>query len=89
MPPTQDDNSWHLDKRVPIALILASLAQFAAIIWWGSGVSHDVLDSQRRIERLERSDDGQTDIIRKVNEQLARIDERLISIQQRIIPQRQ
>lgn len=47
-----DDNhayerSWHLDKRVPIALIVTIFAQTAGIVWFAAGVYH-------RIETLER-----------------------------------
>lgn len=41
---------WHLDRRVPIALILAVLAQTAGVFWWASNI-------QTRMEALERSVD--------------------------------
>ena len=28
------DNQWHLDKRVPISIILAMLGQFAGGLWF-------------------------------------------------------
>jgi hypothetical protein len=31
-----DDNHWHLDKRVPVALIFTLLLQMGAAIWWVS-----------------------------------------------------
>ena len=40
---------WHLDKRVPIAVISTLLIQSAAILWWAAGVSF-------RIDQLEKSD---------------------------------
>jgi len=40
------DSSWHLDKRVPISIIVALLAQSAAIVWWGSQL-------QIRVELIE------------------------------------
>ena len=30
---------WHLDKRVPLTIILTILIQTSAIIWWASGIS--------------------------------------------------
>jgi hypothetical protein len=33
---------WHLDKKVPIALIATIFAQTVAIVWWASGVDHRV-----------------------------------------------
>ena len=32
------EREWHLDKRVPIALILAILVQTATVIWWARGL---------------------------------------------------
>ena len=80
----RDDNAWHLDKKVPIALIVTVLMQGAGTVWWASGMSHDADDHRRRIERLEKSDDAQTEILRVIREQYARIDERLaILLQQK------
>jgi len=33
---------WHLDKKVPIALIATIFAQTIAMVWWASGVDHRV-----------------------------------------------
>lgn len=30
------DEPWHLDKRVPVALIVTLLGQFAFGVWWAS-----------------------------------------------------
>jgi hypothetical protein len=37
-----DDSNWHLDKRVPIALIFTLVAQFGFGIWWVSKISNRV-----------------------------------------------
>lgn len=42
-----EKESWHLDKRIPIVIILGLLANFATVIWFASK-----LDS--RIEIIER-----------------------------------
>lgn len=41
------DRQWHLDKKVPIALILSILAQTFAFGWWGASTA-------ARIDQLER-----------------------------------
>lgn len=41
------DQSWHLDRKVPIALILAIVMQTAGIIWFAAGIYH-------RVETLEK-----------------------------------
>jgi len=33
---------WHLDKRIPVALILAIFAQTGAGFWWASSISERV-----------------------------------------------
>lgn len=33
---------WHLDKKVPIALLGAIIAQTVGIVWWASGIHHRV-----------------------------------------------
>lgn len=41
------EQSWHLDKKIPIALILAIGIQSAAGIWWAASTN-------ARVEHLER-----------------------------------
>lgn len=38
---------WHLDKRVPIALIFAIFVQSATAVWWAASISE-------RMEQIER-----------------------------------
>ncbi|MED5549880.1 MAG: hypothetical protein VX529_11035 [Pseudomonadota bacterium] len=52
---------WHLDKRVPLALIVALIAQTASVIWWGASINErvntlesQVTGSQEIRERLVR-----------------------------------
>ena len=57
---------WHLDKRVPILLILTIFAQIAGFIWYASK-----LDS--RVSYLEEQVHARS----SVNERLARMEERI------------
>jgi hypothetical protein len=43
----EDQKHWHLDRRVPIALIVTIAIQTAGIIWWASDVN-------ARVSQLER-----------------------------------
>lgn len=45
-----DDARWHLDKRVPIALIVMLAIQTATIIWWASGITERVSVLEKRSE---------------------------------------
>lgn len=44
-----NDDSWHLDKKVPISLIFAISVQLLAWVWVASGMN-------TRIEHLEERD---------------------------------
>lgn len=57
------ENHWHLDKRVPIAIIVALAVQSAAIIWWAATMEARVnaieaamlagADTSERLTRIE------------------------------------
>jgi uncharacterized coiled-coil protein SlyX len=68
-------NSWHLDKRIPIALILAVLAQTSAGVWWAATIEHRVQSAEIRMTRLEVNE-------AKANEASGRFDRTLAAIAQ-------
>lgn len=59
-------NSWHLDKRVPLALILAMAGQVIVVIW-GAAVMFKDIEANRegitkvaaRVEFLDRTSSNQ------------------------------
>ena len=68
-----DEAAWHLDKKVPIAIIVTLVMQSLIFIWvgatWKAGLDY-------RIEALERSE-----ALRKPqDERLIRLEERVIGI---------
>lgn len=74
-----DRRAWHLDRRVPIAIIVVLLVQFAGVVWWGAQISArvDVLertiittnDDHERLVRVEAT-------LQSVDQRLARMEER-------------
>lgn len=72
-----DREPWHLDKRVPIALILAIVLQTGGFIWWAAGLSHRVDQHTREIAALHMEGRGYTSEAARVRETLARLEERL------------
>jgi hypothetical protein len=51
----QQDNRWHLDKKVPVGIILVLLFQGAAGIWAIADIKKDVeLLKDARVEQRER-----------------------------------
>lgn len=53
MPEKPAAEPWHLDRRIPIALILAIIGQTAGAVWWASTISGTVADHARRVTLLE------------------------------------
>lgn len=54
-----EDNKWHLDKKVPIALILAIVGQTAMGVWWASNIS-------TRVDNLEKANGASVILTEKV-----------------------
>jgi hypothetical protein len=82
---------WHLDKRVPVAIIFALLVQTAGAVWWASAMSSNVASLREADARLEAADvqirleaNAHEVRIRNVENSLTRADERLIAIQEGI-----
>ena len=42
------DNSWHLDKRVPITLIFTLIVQSSVGVWWAAGLTERMGQIERR-----------------------------------------
>lgn len=77
------ESRWHLDKRVPIALIVTIAIQTGSIIWWAASVT-------ARLERLEEKAAivaPQDSRLTKVEVQLEVVKEGIIEIK-RLIQQR-
>ena len=49
----QTEAAWHLDKKVPISIIVMIFMQFAGFVWWGAK-----FDS--RVAAVEQSDGAQS-----------------------------
>ena len=77
MPPRELDTSWHLDKKVPIALIVVLVGQAVTGIWLAARLQNQVEDHDRRLVGLEGSQSRMSDEARRISEYLARMDERL------------
>jgi len=57
------DEHWHLDKRVPIALMFAIFVQTAGAFWWASDISS-------RVTRLEVDASASS----KISERVAKLE---------------
>ncbi|MEP3278324.1 MAG: hypothetical protein ABJN26_00070 [Stappiaceae bacterium] len=71
---------WHVDRRVPLALIATMVIQTGAIVWWAGNINNrveqleaDAPDSMRIVERVARLETH----IETMKEYLRRIDGKL------------
>lgn len=51
--PGKDDRTWHVDKRIPLALILVIVIQTGGAFWWASGVQSAIENAKENRDRLE------------------------------------
>jgi hypothetical protein len=68
---------WHLDKKVPLALIMTMFLQTVGIIWWAASLSTRVEHQERQIIALNTSDAQAKQEARRIGEWLSRVDERI------------
>lgn len=68
-----DDMKWHLDKKVPIALMLTIFSQTILIAWWAATTS-------TRLDQLERK----VELAQPQAERIIRLEEKLGVVQQGI-----
>ena len=80
---SSEDDHWHWDKRVPVALILTIVFQSAVIIWWASGISE-------RVSVLEKRQDAsapQADRITRLEVNIEVVKDGIVEIK-RLVQQR-
>lgn len=79
MPVKNDETEhWSLDKRVPIALLVALLAQFAGVIWM-------IADTKADIGELQRSDLRVLESLRENKSRIDAVDRERNSAEMRLI----
>lgn len=66
--------NWHLDKKVPLALIASLFIQAVTFVWWASAINSQSATHERRIDQAERRLDAQDNSLRLVSEKVIRID---------------
>ncbi len=75
------NNSWHLDKKVPLSLIFAMLIQAAMVIWAVADIKKDVEILKSRVATQQDRDDRQDktlgEVVSRLQTQLERMDGKL------------
>jgi len=69
--------NFHIDKRVPVALIVTMLVQTAGVVWWAATLqaaqAQALVDGRRiesRVERMETQRDDLTTRVIRIEEKL-------------------
>ena len=80
------DSSWHLDKRVPIALILTIAIQSFAAIFWAGAINTRVaaVESRQNLMEQRQFDQAHESRIAALEARLAGIHGRLGRIEQQL-----
>lgn len=76
----ENQESWHLSKSVPVSLIVALIAQGAAILWAASAAFQNIEDNSRQIVKNETRLEQIEKTVQNQAVMLARIDENLKAI---------
>jgi len=64
-----DASHWTLDRRVPLALLLALLGQCVVAVWWARGFVSEQESHEKRLTALEQSRERE-----RVGERLATLE---------------
>jgi len=71
---------WHLDKRIPVALILTLLVYGIGAVWWASKTEVRLFVHDNRITMIERNASDAARVQGLVLERLARIEEKNLAV---------
>ena len=80
MPPKLVDESWHLDKKVPVAIIVVLVGQFLLGLWFIAKLDSKVEEQSSRLAKTE----AQISVIdreaREFGNRIVRIEEKTSSM---------
>ena len=77
---SMSDTHWHLDKRVPVAIIFAIFAQTAGAIWWAASIQGRVAANEASISRLTDNSEVLRSAVHEQAVQLGRIEEQITGL---------
>lgn len=82
MPEEQKDPaglSWHLDRRIPVALIGTVVFHLAVSVWWLSSVEFRVTSHEKQLVRIEAEMNESDRDNQGLENRLTRLEEKLSS----------
>lgn len=74
-----EDNQWHLDKRVPISLILVIILQTSGVLWFAAQLASKVEANTMAIGRISQTLSQQDERVRNNTTSVAVIHQTLIN----------
>jgi hypothetical protein len=69
--------NWHLDKRIPLALIVTMMLQFGGGIWWLSNIQFRIESQGEAIDALENTMSSTQNDRNTLDNRITRIEEKL------------
>lgn len=78
--PSAADRQWHLDKKVPLALIVTIILQTAGMVWWAASLNSDVRYLTDRVQRAETTLERESVTNRGISDRLIRVEEGIKAI---------
>lgn len=73
-PVTHEAEHWTIDRRIPLALIFALVAQVVAAVWYVSGLEGRVKAAADSVAELARSDIAQDTRLGVIDDRTTRIE---------------
>lgn len=75
------DENWHLDKKVPLSLIVVMIVQIVTVVWAIADIKKDVeilkVQSTAQRDRDDRQDRTSAEVYLRLSNQLEKMDAKL------------
>ena len=71
---------WHLDKRVPVALIVTLCVQTAGVVYWAAGQSYRTDALEKQVTNLISSAVPNVERLVRVEEQVKTVNDNVIEL---------
>jgi len=78
----QQDNNWHLDRKVTLSIMVAILLNAGASIWWGASLNTMVMRHEMMITENKSEIRKTRDYQYKVGARLAKIETSLVFLKE-------
>lgn len=77
-------SGWHLDKKVPLALIGVLLLQTFGIGWWSSDVSARTTQAEKSIAQLQEFQMESVAVLSRLDERTGKLNETLNRLEKKL-----